>query len=147
MAANRGSMGEIASLHQAMNRLMGESFVRVRGLHHGAYAFDLPVDLYDQGDAYVLRAVAPGARPDDVQVTISGATVQIKGSIQMHQADPRENVSWLIHEAPHGRFFRQITLPQRVDTEQTTATFEAGILTLRLPKAADARPRQITIKS
>jgi len=140
-------MGEIVSLHQAMNRLMEERFVRTRGMHHGSYAFDLPVDLYDQGDAYVLRAVAPGAQPDDVQVTITGATVQIKGSIHMHQADPRERVSWLIHEVPHGHFFREIALPRYVDAERATATFEAGILTLRLPKAVESRPRQITIQS
>lgn len=147
MAASRGSVGEIVSLQRAMNRLMDERIVWTRGLRHSSYTFDLLVDLYDQGDAYVLRAVAPGAQPDDVQVTISGATVQIKGFISMHQADPQENVSWLVHEAPHGRFFRQFTLPQRVDADQATATFAAGILTLRLPKAAEARPHQITISS
>jgi len=139
--------GEIVSLRDAMSRLMEESFIRPRTVIRGpgAAALDVPIDLYDTGDAFVLRAMVPGARPEDVQPTVLGNTLQIKGHVDMHQADPTHDVSWLVHEVPHGAFIRTITLPQRVDPEGASATFEAGILTLRLPKAEESRPRQIKI--
>jgi HSP20 family protein len=139
--------GEIVSLREAMDRLMAESFLRARPIFRvpGASAMDVPIDLYDAGDEFILRAVLPGVRPDDVQVTMLGSTLRIKGHVDMHRADPTSNVTWLVHEIPHGDFVRTVDLPQRGDPERASASFEAGILTLRLPKAGETRPRQIQI--
>jgi HSP20 family protein len=148
LAARRPDpFGDIVTLHDAMDRLMAESFLRMRPILRapGAATMDVPIDLYDAGDAFILRAVLPGARPDDVQVTVLGATVRVTGHVDMHQADPTGNVSWLVHEIPHGAFVRTAELPQRADPEGASASFEAGILTLRLPKAEESRPRQIRI--
>ena len=142
MAINRGRYGDILSLWNAMNRMMNDSFVRVGA---SADTLDIPIDLYDAGDAYVLRAMVPGTTPEEVQVTMLGDKVQIRGTIRMHQADPEHDVSWFIHEIPHGSFSRVITLPQRADPEQSTATFDNGILTLHLRKVQENRPQQIKI--
>jgi HSP20 family protein len=112
-----------------------------------ANGLEVPIDLYDAGDAYVLRAVVSGARADNIDVTVIGDVLRISGNVEMHQADSTANVSWLIHEIPHGAFVRTVTLPRRVDSDQASATFEEGILTLRLPKAAQHLPRQIKINT
>jgi HSP20 family protein len=107
----------------------------------------VPIDLYDAGNAYVLRAVVPGASAETIDVTVVGDVLRISGRVEMHQSDGTATVSWLIHEIPHGAFSRTVTLPRRVDSDQATATFDGGILTLQLPKAAQHLPRQIKITS
>ncbi len=144
MAVNRGRYGDILSIWNVMNRMMNDSFVRIGA---PSDTLDIPIDLYDAGDEYVLHAMVPGTSPEQVQVTILGDKVQIRGAIRMHQADPDHDVSWLVHEIPHGSFSRTITLPQRADAEQSTATSENGILTLHLRKVAENRPQQIKITS
>lgn len=144
MAIQRIVLGDAAPLRDAMNRWMEESYARSRRLMHGSDALDVPIDLYDAGDCYVLRAMLPGAQPADVEVISLGDTVHLKGTIHMHQADPQQDASWLVHEVPHGTFSRLITLPRRVNAEQAAATFDAGILTVRLPKA-EHQAQQIRI--
>lgn len=144
MAVQRLVLGDVEPLRDAMNRWMEESYARSRRLLHGSDAIDVPVDLYDAGDHYVMRAMLPGAQPAEVEVTSLGDTVRLRGTIHMHQADPKRDVSWLVHEVPHGNFSRVIALPQRIDADRAEATFDAGILTVRLPKA-ERQARQIKV--
>ena len=132
-------------LSEAVAIHLEQNWLRSHGLRHGSGVLDVPIDLYDTGDAYVLRAAIPGAKAEEVQITVLGDTIRIQGHVEMHQADPAENVSWLVHEVPHGSFLRAITLPRRADPDKATARFEDGILTLRLPKAEQSGSRQITI--
>ncbi|MCL4508654.1 MAG: Hsp20/alpha crystallin family protein [Chloroflexi bacterium] len=144
MAVQRGRYSDVVSMWNAMNRLMDEAFLRTRG-PSGGDALEIPIDLYDAGEEYVLRAMVPGATADEVQVTMLGENVQIRGVIHMHQAEPERDASWLVHEIPHGTFSRVVTLPQRADAERASASFENGIVTLRLPKATEHRPQPIKI--
>lgn len=145
MAGRRIAFGNVDALRESMSRWAEDSYMRSRGYLHGAGAIDVPIDLYDTGDGYVLRALLAGAQAGDVEITLLGDTVQLRGAIHMHQADPQQDVSWLVHEVPHGSFSRLVTLPQRADADRATATFDAGILTLRLPKAEESRARQIKV--
>ena len=145
--ATSGPFGDALSLQEAMARLVDQGFVRARQLSHGSTGLDVPIDLYDAGDGFVLRAMLPGARPEEVQVTVLGATVRLSGSIDMHRAEPERQASWLVHEVPHGAFARTITLPERADADRASAEFEAGILTLHLPKAEANRPRRISVSA
>jgi HSP20 family protein len=83
-----------------------------------------------------------GAEPEDVDITIEGDTLTIKGEIQA----PLDNVEYHIQERRHGAFGRTLTLNLPVEAEQAEATFKNGELTLIIPKAEEVRPKVIKVK-
>jgi HSP20 family protein len=147
MAINRGSGSRPAVVRGVISHWADDPFFQGGFAGPNANGLEVPIDLYDAGDAFVLRAVVPGASADSIDVTVVGDVLRISGRVEMHQADSAQNVSWLVHEIPHGAFSRTVTLPRRVDSDQASAEFDGGILTLRLPKAAQHLPRQIKITS
>jgi len=137
--------GEMLSLRQAMDRLLEESFVSPTGLRQaeGGPAASPPVDIHETEDAVVVTAALPGVRPDDVEITITGQTLTIRGEVT-----PEEGVDhdrYLYRERRYGRFGRQFQIPIRVRGDGAEASFESGLLTLHIPKAEEVRPRQIRI--
>jgi HSP20 family protein len=138
---------ELLSLREAMNRLFEESFVApmLFGEQRGAAARTLPVDLYETEDELILKAATPGVKPDDIDITIQGDTLTIKGE----QQEEREQKGARYHyrERRFGSFGRTITLPVAIQPDKVEATFEHGVLTLRMPKAESVRPRQIKIRA
>lgn len=102
-----------------------------------------PLNLYDAGDRYLLSAQLPGMTPADIELTITGETLTIRG--ERKRADGVKDDSYRRQERPMGRWARTITLPDRVDSGQVEASFADGILTVSVPKAEDARPRHITV--
>lgn len=103
-----------------------------------------PVNLYDTGDEIVFRAQVPGLSHKDIQITGHQDTLTIRGE---RQVDPPEGYS--VHRQERGsvEFSRSFTLPCKVDMERTSAAVKDGLLTVRLAKAAEARPRQIEVKA
>jgi HSP20 family protein len=104
----------------------------------------LAVDLYETNDELVVTAVVPGVKPDDIDITIQGEVLTIKG--ETRQSDTVSADAYHHRERWHGRFFRQIALPKSVKGDQADARFENGILTLRLPKAEEAKERRIRVQ-
>jgi HSP20 family protein len=102
-----------------------------------------PLNLYDAGDRYVLSAQLPGMTPADVDLTITGETLTIRGERKRPEGIKDDN--YRRQERPMGRWARTITLPDRVDSSQVGASFSDGVLTVNLPKAEDAKPRHITV--
>jgi HSP20 family protein len=102
-----------------------------------------PMNLYDAGDRYVLTAQLPGMTSGDIELTITGETLTMRG--ERKRPEGIKDDSYRRQERPMGRWSRTVTLPDRVDNEQVSATFANGILTISLPKAAEARPRQIAV--
>jgi HSP20 family protein len=102
-----------------------------------------PLNLYDAGDRYVLSAQLPGLTPADVDLSITGETLTVRG--ERKRAEGVKDDSYRRQERPTGRWARTITLPARVDSSQVGATFADGILTVSIPKAEDAKPRHITV--
>jgi HSP20 family protein len=142
--------GDIISLREAMNNLLEESFVRPRTAGMPAPGtLGLAVDLLETPDAFILTASVPGVRPADVSITVLGATVTITGQrdeLRDGRREP-EGSRWLIHERHFGTFDRSVKLPSPVKSDQATADFEDGVLTITLPKADEAKPRSITVRS
>jgi len=144
---------EVVSLREAMDRLVADSFVGspFRSLwtstgNGGRMA--LPLDVYATADEVVLIASVPGLGPDDIQVTVNQGTVTLTGQLPNAAAsEEAKGATWYLHELPHGTFQRSLTLPIEVDAGRADATFEHGILRLRLPKAEQARPRQIKVRA
>jgi HSP20 family protein len=136
--------GELLSLRQAMDRLFEDSFVRPTGWSPSALdARTLPVDVSMSSDELVVEAQLPGLKPDDVEITLENGTLTIRGET----ADDREERKddYLVREIRRGTFSRSITLPNGLQAESATASFENGTLTLRIPKAEEVKPRQIHI--
>jgi len=105
----------------------------------------LALDVYESSDDIVVRAVVPGAEPDDIDIQFQGGVLTIRANT-VETVIP-DGASWLVHEVLAGEYLRQVTLPRTVDPEKARSTYEHGVLTLTLPKTADAKPKQIRIGS
>ena len=92
---------------------------------------------------YVIHASLPGIKPDDVQITVHGDTLTIRGELKDEEEKKGEH--WHIRERRSGVFQRSLSLGAPVSSDKAEATFEHGVLTLTLPKAEEAKPRQIKI--
>ncbi|RPJ28784.1 MAG: Hsp20/alpha crystallin family protein [Chloroflexi bacterium] len=102
----------------------------------------LGINVREEQDVYVLSALVPGIKSDELNIQILEDVVQIKAE---YQAD--ENNGYIVHELPGGSFTRTLRLPAAIDTDRVEANITDGVLTLKLPKAESARPKQIKIKS
>lgn len=102
-----------------------------------------PINVYDAGDRYVLSAQLPGQSPEDVELTITGETLTIRG--ERKRPEGVKDDSYRRQERSMGRWARTITLPDRVDSTQVSASFTNGILTVTVPKAESAKPRSIAV--
>jgi len=138
---------EMVSLRDAMDRLFEESLLwpRTRLGIWNSEPMSLAVDLYEKDEALVLKASLPGLKPEDVDVSISGDTVTIKGESKAEEEISREN--YHCRERRYGVFTRSLTLPVPVDADKTEAIFENGVLTLTIPKAEAVKPKRIAVKS
>lgn len=101
------------------------------------------MSLTDEGAAYVLKAQVPGLTEQDVQVAIHQDVLTISGE---RKGDKLEGYTVHRQERPALKFSRSFTLPHRVDADKTTAELKNGVLTVTLVKAAEAQPRQITVR-
>src|SRR4051812_26738345 len=134
---------EAVSLRDAMNTLLQESFVRPGGLSSPGGQASLPIDVSETEDAFVVKASLPGVKPDDVQITVHGDTLTIRGESKAEEEKKGEH--WHLRERRFGSFQRSVALATPVDSDRAEARFEHGVLTLRLPKSEAAKPRQIKI--
>jgi len=101
-----------------------------------------PVDVEAKDEAYVISALLPGVKADDLNIQIANDTVSIQGEMKLERD---EKTSYLLTERPSGRFSRSLTLPTALDAEHVEARFENGVLTVSIPKALEARPKTIKI--
>lgn len=104
-----------------------------------------PVNLYDAGETYVLTAQLPGVGPEDVDLSITGETLTLRGERKRTEGVSED--SYRRQERQFGRWTRTVTLPDRVETSDVAATFANGILTVTLPKSEESRPRQINVSA
>jgi HSP20 family protein len=130
----------IRELQREMGRLFEsfDPFESTRRVQHFP-----PLNLYDAGDRYILSAQLPGVAPADVDLTITGETLTMRGERKRTEGVKEE--SYRRQERSMGRWARTVTLPDRVDSGQVVASFCDGMLTVNLPKAESAKPRQITV--
>lgn len=102
----------------------------------------MPVDLFRDGDQFVLHCDLPGVDPGSIEVGVDGRMLTIRGQRSSQDA----NLEWLTQERPTGTFARQLTLGPAVDLENIQATYTDGVLTLTLPVAEVAKPRRIPVQ-
>jgi HSP20 family protein len=128
-----------------MDELLEESFVPPRQRRLGQQQeqrLRLPLDVYTTPEEIVIVASMPGLTPDEVDISIDGDRLTIRGELR----PPLENVDYLFQERGYGPFSRTLTLNVPVNTNQAEAVFENGVLTLTLPKAEESKPKTIAVK-
>ncbi len=103
-----------------------------------------PIDVMADNDSFTIKALLPGITPDNLDIQIVNEIVTISGTLD---SDRDENANYLLAERPSGRFHRAITLPTPLDPAKVDADLENGVLTLRIPKAEEAKPRSIKVKT
>ena len=99
----------------------------------------MAANVRDEEDAFVLTALVPGLKADDLNINILEDVIHIEGEFQ------HEETGYLMREIPGGPFQRTLRLPTPVDAASSEAKITDGVLTLRLPKAESARPKKIKI--
>ena len=102
----------------------------------------MPVDLFREGDQYILNADLPGIDPGSVDVDVDGQLLTIRA--QRSQAN-REGAKWMAQERPHGTYLRQFSLGEGVDAEKITAHYDNGVLSVVIPVSERAKPRKIEV--
>ena len=141
------TLQDFAPLWDAMDRFMTDSFSTMRGWPdvQPGRARSLPLEMYETPDEFVVRASAPGVRPDDLTVEFDDGVLTLRATSQVPEL--KEGWKAYLAEFPYGEFVRQLRLPRAVDMEAIESAFEHGILTIRLPKAAASKPKRIEISA
>ena len=138
--------GPVAELQREMNRV----FDTVFGQHFGplgrlraGYVYP-PMNVWENDAEYVVTCEAPGLEMEDLEVYVAGDQLTVSGG----RADtiPESGATVHRHERDAGRFSRAVTLPGPVLSDKTQACLAEGILTVRIPKTEEAKPRKIQVK-
>ena len=101
--------------------------------------------MHETESDIVVSAAVPGVKPEDLDISIQGDVLTIKGEIRSDDAVTED--SYFRRERRFGSFYRQVQLPKPVRSDGAEATFENGVLKLQLPKSEEARERKITVKA
>jgi HSP20 family protein len=132
---------EMAEMQNSLNRLFDETW----RTGWSAQASIFPIDVYETNEAYTVTANLPGVDQDKISITMNQNVLMISAEVPQHT--PAEGERVIALERPNGQFSRSITLPRPVHTESIEAVYENGVLTLTLPVAPEAKPRQIQVKT
>jgi HSP20 family protein len=134
-----------------MNRLFGEMFrgpARRQGTgqeQQQLTGWAPAIDVIQRDEDLVVRAEIPGARPEDVDITVQNGVLTISGKLEEEREEERQG--YLVRERRSGTFRRSLQLPQDVDEDQISARFENGILEITIPGAAAGRePKRIQVE-
>ncbi len=141
-------LGEMVSLRSAMDRLFEDSFVSPltwRTIGGGSESLTPPIDVHETGDEIVVTAALPGIKAEDVEITMTGQTLTLKGEFKADDEIAKDQ--YLYRERRFGSFSRTLQLPVRVQGDRAEAAFTDGVLTLSIPKADEVKPRQIRINA
>lgn len=136
---------ELFTLRRAMDRLFDDDFVRPRTWRPVTLGAEPALDIMTTPDELVVKASLPGWKPEDVEITLTGSTLVIAGELK--EEARRDNESWVLNEIRRSSFSRTLELPEGLLGDRATASFENGVLTLRMPKAEEVKPKQIKISA
>ncbi len=135
---------ELVTLRQAMDRLFDDTVFRPYQAWSGTGDYArLPLDVRATKDELLVDASLPGIAPEDVEITVENGTLTIKAEDRAEQTQTQDG--WVVREISRGSVMRTVTLPTGLEPDKAEATFEHGVLHLRIPKAEVTKPRQIRI--
>lgn len=132
--------GQLDRMQRDMNSLMA-SVLPGRGYRSTAYP---ALNVYDDGESFIVRAEVPGIDPKSLDIEVAGETLTVKGERALPVLP--EGASYHRREREAGQFCRSLRLPDRVAADKVVASCKEGILELRLPHAEEAKARRISVK-
>ena len=104
-----------------------------------------PLDLMQTPEEVIVRMMIPGVKPEDLEISVTGDVLSIRGELKVEEQ--QETARYHVRELRQGSFARSIALPAPVVADKSEAKFQDGVLTLKLPKAEEVKPKMISIKS
>lgn len=134
---------ELLAVRNTMERLLDSAMTGTSTLQPATLG--LALDIAESENEYVVKASLPGINLNDLEITYINNTLTIKGEVREEQE--LQEARYHLRERSYGSFARSITLPAGVDSDKIEANYEAGVLTLRLPKAEEIKPKKIAIKA
>ncbi|MER3398556.1 MAG: Hsp20/alpha crystallin family protein [Chloroflexota bacterium] len=141
---------EIRSLQRMVDEFIDEAFRTLAPTYTFRYRVAgptgeqvMPVNVYHTADEVFCQFIIPAAKPDDIQVDLTGDTLTVRAEIKPVEGD----VEWLRREWLPGIYSRTISLPFPVEADKVDARYENGVLTVRLPKVAEVRRRAIKVRA
>lgn len=129
------------ALSRTFDRMVRDAFGQVAR----TTAFVPAVDLIEMAEAYRLEAALPGWKPDQIDISIENGVLSLKGEVADAATDVAGETAH-VREIQRTSFLRRFTLPTEVEADKAAASFENGVLTLRIPKAEVVKPKQIRIE-
>lgn len=138
---------ELASLHDAIDKLFDENFMRPIWPSFGPETREasyIPLDIIEEGNNVIVKASVPGVKPEALNVQLRDDVLSISG--ETNEEKERQEETYHLREHRYGRFERAVMLPCPVLSDKAEAVFENGMLTLTLPKAAEAESKRISVK-
>lgn len=138
-------MPDVLSLQDEMNRLFLDFFGRTPGRRLVGDSLWAPVmDIEETKDDIIVKAEIPGMTKEDVKIQITGDLLTISG--ERKREEETKDKTYHRIERSYGQFQRMITLPSEVQSAKAKASYENGVLTIKLPKSEEVKPKEISIE-
>ncbi|NOX61131.1 MAG: Hsp20/alpha crystallin family protein [Chloroflexi bacterium] len=132
---------EMMTLRSALDRLFEEPLALSRAFTPGHWG--LALDIAETDEEYIVKASIPGVKAESLDITLSDNVLTIQG--EFGREETIEKAKYHLRERMSGRFSRSVTLPTAVNADAVDAVYENGVLTLRIPKAEEVKPRHIRV--
>jgi HSP20 family protein len=136
------SSREVDSLQSEVNQLF-DTFFGGRPTNAGIRRWVPPMDLVESGDHLVLRADLPGLDAEDVNIELKDGVLTVSGERKTEHEEQADTFYRV--ERGYGRFSRSMSLPERIDADRIEATFDNGVLEVRIPKPEERKPHRVEI--
>ena len=137
-------MRDMMTLRNAMDQLFNSAFVGPDFVWQPE-TLGVAMDVVENPDAFIVKASLPGIKPDELEITYANNVLTIKGETK--EEKETEDARYHLRERRYGSIARSISLPSNVKADQIQADYEQGVLTLTLPKAEEAKPKRIQVKT
>ena len=142
---NRGSaLDSLLGMSREMDRLAGAVWPE---FGNGTSLIAMPAEVVETDDEIRFEVEMPGFRQEDLEITLENNVLTIAGEKRMQGEESRKESDYRLFERRYGRYQRSFTVPPTVRGDECDARYEDGVLSVRLPKAEEAKPRRIQIRS
>jgi HSP20 family protein len=143
LPVHRRNRNDLSRLHNEMDDLFDGFF---RGLDRPFFGYKAwpPIDVAEKDDEILVRAEVPGCKPDDIDISVQGNTLTISG--EKKEETKKEEKGYYYVESSYGSFRRDVTLPVDVEYGKVEAECKDGVLSIKLPKAENAKALKVKVK-
>ncbi|MBI4550297.1 MAG: Hsp20/alpha crystallin family protein, partial [Candidatus Omnitrophica bacterium] len=129
---------DLERIQDEMNKLFDFSLAKSSG-KNSTFVWNPAVDVYETKDHVIVKADLPGMEKDEIQVSVQGDTLIIKGEKKQEKEHKEED--YVRTERAYGSFYRALALPESVDSDKVKAAYKNGVLELTLPKKEEVKPK------